>query len=686
MKRTIRALSILLMAGMILAGCSEKQQSPAETSVQETTAVEDLSHFDPQTGRGQIYTPDGLELLRQHPEGEFAIMANLDCAGMVWEPIEVFSGKLSAFWAGNRSYTISNLVISGEENPGFFSTLSGSVENLNFDGVTLETPEGFSGMAGILAASVTGTVTNVRCENIQLTASGAAMTIGGLAGQMSGSTTGCYVDGSITINTQGEGNHIGGGIGVLVPGKGTYVATDSSIASELSKTEVRTDLNVTANGGTGEIGGIYGTSTDLANVISVNYGGHITFDSPDGQYAISPLAGHLHGTISSSFSCARSMNLTGNGCEAANAFYGTAEPEKHTLLNCVVRDVSNLDETLPQEEQALRQKVVDYMYEQCTFPWIPSKDMSYSDSCKSKHIQYYQQGFTYFGQPYTHHCSSLERFTSYIGPDGVVLEELPATGWEYQFGNDCADCVYWSWSQVSPSVTYLLTNDMICQNGTIPVGSYTLANQENTADTCLLNGPEVIYEAYAQLKMGDAILEGPGHVRMVAEAAYVFRDENGKIDPAASYVLFHEQGATTKLELRNSTCQVNKKTTFEKLYTGNYIPITIPEFAQGMAGEPVVSCDNTTEDFENIFRGKITSNYRINWVRISLTDPSGSEVYGVTFYPTSGSTHNVSFDLSLFNGNVRASDLTAGQTYHYTAYVGVADGQEIPVKDYDFTV
>lgn len=632
-----RILAVIICLLFLLSACKKSGEK-------------DPSGYNEELGGWAIYTAQGLELLREHPADTFFIMDDIDCQGMTWVPVQDFSGKLSGVWGGLFYHTISNLTIQADSGDlGFFSTLSGTVSHLNFDGITLNAPEGFAGNAGVLAGTVTGEASYVYAYDIAVTASGSG-NIGGMAGVVNGTVEHSKLTGTLTGTSSGN---VGGYAG--------------QVSGFLSQIDCRTDVSLTANAGSvGGMAGILGGFTD-----HLDYGGSF---SVTGDACASPLSGILSGKLNYSNSSARSVCV--NGSPAGNAFYGKLE-NSGIMEDCWERDRSNLRE-IPQEEAALRQLAEQRMYEICTVHWIPSVDMDYTERNNNWTNQHFIAGQDYFGMPYTHHCGSLERFRSFMNEDDTLVDGVRTTGWEAYLGNDCSDALYWAWATASASITYTVTDNMICNNGTVQAGDYILANQDATADTCQLNGEQAMYEAYAQLQMADALLTGPGgHARMVVESPYVYRNPDGTINPDVSYVRIHEQGSNYKdLDTRRTTCAVNKKIYFSKLFSGNYIPITIPEFAEGKASEPVVTCENP-----GVGSGMIRSNYRINWVTANVYGADGTLLLTSTLYPTTGA-HNDTFDLTLMN--LSLGNLDAG-SYRYQVLVGVGNHQEIEVSSIPFT-
>ena len=135
----------------------------------------------------------------------YQLKNDIDLAGVNWKPIEGFAGTL----IGN-GFTIKNLNINtSASNVGFFSTLSGTVRNINFD-------------------------------NAKITVSGSNENVGILCGQLSGSLMKVSVSGSVDANSC---NYVGGVVGNFDPSEGTTI------------TDVENKASVS---GAGFVGGIVG--------------------------------------------------------------------------------------------------------------------------------------------------------------------------------------------------------------------------------------------------------------------------------------------------------------------------------------------------------------------------------------------------------------------------------------------
>lgn len=328
------------------------------------------------------------------------------------------------------------------------------------------------------------------------------------------------------------------------------------------------------------------------------------------------------------------------------------------------------------------------MYIETTYPWMPSKDMLYTDSCmkdgKPRHTQEYKKGEWYFGLPYTHMCGSLEKMQANLDKNGAVKESIKKTGWGRIIGNDCADCVFWALQTVSASPEYVLTDGMICENGMEMLGEYEIKTDEkgrrSTKEICLATDEQKMYENYALLLLGDVIVKGPGgHTRMAAESACVYRNEDGTINGVKSYVVTHEQGGgVSDLQERHSACKTAKKYTFEKLYSDCYVTVTIPEYKTGVKTPVELSCDFEGTTVSALKRASVTSNYRINFV--TVVAKSGDKVVAEkSVFPANGS-HNVTYSLGGIITPEFTQKLEDGKEYQVTVFVNQQDDEHIAIS------
>ena len=354
----------------------------------------------------------------------------------------------------------------------------------------------------------------------------------------------------------------------------------------------------------------------------------------------------------------------------------------------------------PETESALRQQVVDRMRQILTVAWTPVDSFSITASGET---HTFHAGTTYYGFPYGSECMSWEQFQSYIvsvDANGVATVK-PQNSQSFRI--DCADAVYWSWSQISSGISFSLTGNAMCQNGVKPVGTYkydmSLAVYDTRADFFTYvknkNTAQTMYQAYAQLKPGDAVLMN-GHMMMVAEAPTVKNSWGDSISGSSSKVLIYEQNAKGYQE-DGSTNEVEgykiKEYTFSELWEKTYIPLTIEAFTYGEDPEAAAVVNPEGASIAQFTtQGVILSNYRVNGVQIRIQDDKGMQE--VVVYPYNHNNNNSTggnYDIPN-NGNivdmadlastkktefanfVKGLSLTAGKQYTYEVYVRTGNG------------
>ena len=700
-RRSYFALSVLFLGSVLLSGCvlrpgteepdpesaSFESGSALSDSEPESSSEEDLRPKRDAKGAIVLSSANDLRFLREYPEETFRLAADIDLNGAEWTPIPEFSGVFTGVRGGIFHYKIANFTIvpeAADSDVGFFGNLDrGFVQSVDFENVSLALPAGFSGSAGIVAGSagapvesVFTRINDVTLRNVSISGTVSGGSCGLIAGS-AGSISNCFVTGALTLSLSGQNNRIG---------------TAAGECDALTDVESSADLSLTGTGNT-YAGGLAGVVNCGKSLI---YGGSMTVSLAGSDSLIGGVAGVLSGDLSAVYSSAKSLSVTLNGTGETRPFTGNGADA--LVRDGFLRDVSNLDPSrMSEPEREMREKAVRSMEEQVTMPWMPVRDMDYSDNCASGHIQHYQAYEWYFGLPYTHYCGSIERMRRYMNDDGTLASKVPRTGWERYLGNDCADALYWAWATVSPSITYTLTENMILQNGTVRVGEYEETSHVSTADIVSANGDKTMYEAYAELKPGDALLYGPGHVRMAAEFPTVVRWTDGTINPDASYVVCHEQGLLSSLNETHTTCGYRTVYTFRTLFKANYIPVTIPEFASGEPGKIETSVryeKAAAGSFESVFTETVESNYRINYVRIVVQtagedsaevdagQAGAAEVINYCYFPCDGE-HVSGLSLSNFRTQTGVGTLPAG-TYRYTLSIGIGPG-EFTISSFEFT-
>lgn len=670
MKKRILFILLAVLMLFALAACNNTAQNQDPTEPQPTLPVFEVVEPTQKDGVYQLSEPGHLLYMAANPDKNYALSDDIDMCGTTWKPIDDFTGSLTGQIYNFFNYTISNVVIEvaeGDTNAGFFRTISGTVKDINFHNVTITGTATFTGNMGLVAGQSKTALTDVEVKNGTINVAAVKdANVGLICGKLEKDANDFTATGAINVKLAGGKTYIGGGIGYA----------DGNVFTA----DIRTNLTLEGTGTAGSAGGITGYMKKIAR--DVNYGGHIKVTA-DATYAVGAMIGELAGGgITNSYNCARSVQIAG-GAVKANEHCGIQNAG--TVVNdCVIRDVANIEEkTLSDAEYALRKKVVDYAYQATTYRWYASKDMTYSDSCGTKHNQTYKAGQVYFGMPYVHPCRSFDEFLYHLDENRTVIDSVPGTteGLE-MFGNDCSDLVYWSWAQVEADLSFTLCKNAICTNGVLAVGNYKVSATDTTTDICNKNGSQVIYEALAQAKMGDAVL-GPGHIRLVAENAYVFRNADGTIDPLKSYVVTHEQGFGG-LSANHSFCRADYKYTFAKLFSTGYIPVTMEAYGKGVADELVATTTNTDTTIKGVGYGVIHCNYRPDRITLRVLDSKGNAVLDLVDFASELNQDKRYFALSEFRDEIKEMKLEAGKEYTYEVFVTAGD-QEVCVQSFKFT-
>ena len=279
-------------------------------------------------------------------------------------------------------------------------------------------------------------------------------------------------------------------------------------------------------------------------------------------------------------------------------------------------------------------------------------------------------------------------------------------GYDLYMGNDCATAIAQAYAAVSHSFTFTYANQMIPDRGydTIPVGDYEWKLDKQYAYSkpyVEATGEQRMYEAYAQMRKGDAVAytvaEG-GHTRMCAEDPVVVRYEDGTIDPENSYVLMHQQGGVNVvIEPYYTTWGIFTKITFSHLYhTDTALPITIAELLDGNVAEPTAALEGGADGRDGLISGTVTSNYFLDSVTLCVTDDAGSTVFDHTLFTTVGKYKDeysteplreliTQYDMAHFATPLQGVYFEAGKTYHATVTAHISSGDDFVVREFDFT-
>ena len=387
-------------------------------------------------------------------------------------------------------------------------------------------------------------------------------------------------------------------------------------------------------------------------------------------------------------------------------------------------------ETEPADAEAIlaqrRDVVEQYMRYMSTVRWSIDEDITYDYSGTgdpSTTIKL-KAGRIYQGIPYTHGCGSAYSWLSYAtgqdengtytltGLNKAAINGRSKTeaGNCSRVGNDCADALYWAWSQVATSITFDLTIHMTPVYGCLLVGDYEWTDtvmHRNSREVAEANGKQRMFEAYAQLQKGDGIVHVVsaavgGHAVMIVDT-HVERNEAG-IDGEKSYVTVLEQSSGCEKDEKKYfdeelgqdvyLCEVvDKQWTFDEIFAKGYLPVTCKELIDpSPLPEPKVVDTNKEPTVDNMFYSTVTSNYRIASVTATVLDAQDRPAQQATcnslepeFFTFNLSRFNLDAQLGVLVGKIDPAALEPGQ-YRCTFDCRLSTGEIIRFRDFTFTV
>ena len=306
--------------------------------------------------------------------------------------------------------------------------------------------------------------------------------------------------------------------------------------------------------------------------------------------------------------------------------------------------------------QELRQLCVDFFRFSKQIRWTSKQNVDYirnaAGSQDGMRIGRVYGGFPYIGlatgNPY--------RMLDYIDPVTGEVDFAPIIKKKKfnkvyvrdlfrNFGNQCANGAYVGWGRVINSADYSGSPSMLVANGFPRVGEYkypddleVLRKTYNSVAICQENGEQVMFRSYAQMQIGDGLnnFTTAGHVVMCTGAPEIVYNADGTINGESSYLRITEQAQTWTEQLTAEgqdflmKPSVDAKWTFNKLFTGGYLPFTFAEF-QGThpVEDTVCTIDLTGEAVtaKELFNATIRSNYGIFDAYAYVTNDQGEEVY-----------------------------------------------------------
>ena len=639
----------------------------AEEKAKQSSPEELYGMFDqtvPVGGVYKIWNAEGVQLMAEHPDANFQLLCNIDMEGATVKSI-------------------------GTKDKPFTGTIDGA--NTTLSNFTVEaTDDGYLGFLGYSK----GTIKNIKLDNVTFVAKENTKYMGGIAGYSATPIVGCTVTGAMAVTAAAEGTVCGGFVGQI----------DGDIINSVADV----DIAYTA-AGSATIGGLAGICEDAKIEFSETYGAL-------------EIAGN-NKTVGLIIGKAKNLNLynasfLGEKNEVDGKLFKNyfGADEEITYEAVYVRD--NTPNPLPENVQKLRNRVVEEMCSMATIEWYTSQDLYHDCACLLAICHgTFEEGKLHVGVPYNHKGGSMARFQYCLTEDNTVMDWVYAfesyDGYDMYMGNDCSSAVQQSWWTVSNSTdiircTYMHPKYME-QNGCIPVGEWNWVEgidekgkkytDKYTKPYADASGVDAMFEAYAQLRMGDAyamLSEDGGHTRMVLEDPVIVRDENGKISGKYSYVTSIEQGGPNVIEPYYCSWNVGKQYSFQRLFDGGYLPVTCEELLTGEMEPVEVSITGDVDGKMGMVCGEVKSNYYLDGTELVITNSSGKEVLRHTAYHTvdkyllandsdSGMrNYNDTFDLGLYTSKLQEVQFEKGEAYSYTITVTLGTGDHIVVKTGSF--
>ena len=673
-------LSVFMLFVILLSccACAKKQetQAPATEATQAAPIVKDELHMSPEELYGdidqtkpvdgvyKIWSIVGVEQLAKHPEAKFEVLCHIDLEGATLAPVPEFTGEING---GN--WTIKNFTVKGDgENFGFIAVNKGNIHNLTLENVTYQ-PGNSAKNLGSLAGTNSGTFN--RCViSGSLDVTGAAA--GAACGSIVGTNTGAITNTTATVDTVFEATgaaNVGGLVGVAKGGKVEYAESHGVL---------------TVTGGNKTTGLFAGNAVDTI------------------------FKGCVFGGADNSLDGKLFTNFTGN-------------PDDDELVVAeegLWRDNACI-EPLPENVRALREKVVQAMYDVKSITWTVTNDRTHSCTCQLATCHgTYSTGYTYQSVPYNHKMTSFRKAMYCLNEDNTLKDWIydvdAFDGFDIYFGTDCSGAVQMAWWSVSNSTNIRSTDQIMPAygNGTIAVGDYKHdfkmtkqtrngVNTLYTAEYLEANDEQTILEAYADMHIGDAMINRiatGGHTRMVAAEPVVVRDQAGNINPTYSYVLMHDQGGEHVDEVNKIVTfgKINWKFTFAELYGTAYLPVTCEELITGEMEPVEATLEGGCEGFGGMFTGMVKTNYHLDAVTLTIQDENGNIVldhpmfvsaqktndYGNNYY--TGRSYTDAYDLSNFATVMTRLPLEHGKSYSYKITANLATYDDIVVHEGEF--
>lgn len=672
----MKKMFALLLALILVFSCAcgeepavESSESAAEeeskSAIDPNAIIDAIDETTPLAGTYSVHSKVGIEQMSLHPDAKFTLLRDIDLEGAELKPIENFTGTIDG-----ANYSISNFTISAPDangNQGFIGLNRGSVKNISFKNVTVTTTEATKNV-GVFAGVNEGTLArNSQSGTITADALASGAACGTIAGINKKEVSNTISDVDIIVNSAGEAT-VGGAVGISEGGSVSNIEQNGLIRI--------------ADAGQKTAGLIVGK----ANNTEVKACAFVGAENTVGGTLFTDLAGESTGST--------------------------------IVTKCLTRD--NGREPLPEAQQKLRDRVVEQMYAMGTVEWHVKEKLYHDCTCSltACHGIFYPE-VTYYGMPYGHKGSSLDRFHDMVDEDGYVIDwaysQPSLDSFDCYMQNDCSSALFQAWVTVSNTIDFHRVSGQtpMMKLGCISVGDYTdeINYQDRDLSTdwigdgegCLITEDELL-ECYAQMRKGDAYwykIAAGGHTRMAAEDPVVVRDQDGKIDAQHSYLICDEQGATQDFGDIYTSWKINWKYTFASLLTNGCFPITCEELLTGEMETPEAHFEGAVDGKAGLYTGYVKANYYLDEVNMTIKNSAGEVVFNKNAYPTLGRVHDGSdggggadtvirgycdtLDMGMFATLLQEFGMEIGGTYDVTLTARLGTGDRIVVREFSFT-
>ncbi len=363
--------------------------------------------------------------------------------------------------------------------------------------------------------------------------------------------------------------------------------------------------------------------------------------------------------------------------------------------------------------QQMRETAIRAQHDELSVLWFTDENITYGKTGAGEGKTFlYTPYETYGGLPYTNGTVGLFHWLEYYDFETGRMVGLPkGESLNSTLGNSCAASVMWGWSSCVNSITWTTTMSLNVAHGAIRVGPYTYDDSITdftkypTADICNANGEQVMYESYAAMHAGDALVTcgnaKSGHARMAISEPVVVR-KDGKIDGAESYVYIQEQTSgifqtssdyikTEDGERHHYIGRTSVKVTFAKLFASYYLPHTCAEFLGLKPYDlPGVTLSEEVTDLESLQSATVKSVYKLCVIYIKVYDQNGNLAHSRRSMTTSGDLKERAFDYPVsrlsISPSLLARNLTKGTPYTMRISALDASGSTFDVLSLDFTL